>query len=111
MWLNMQASRMPRPDLFRVRPPASSHQPSRLSFNFPSREMLSALALAAYVVAAGALTAVDLDKDVTFSSGWTKETNLCGGTDYVTSTEGSSMSLSWFGMFIYVCGALRAIRY
>ena len=64
---------------------------------FALRRFLPALASAAVVLAADGTTDVDLSKDVTFTDGWTKESNSCGGSDYVTSTAGSSLTVSWYG--------------
>ena len=61
------------------------------------RSMVLALASVVVVLAADGTTDVELSKDVTFTDGWSKESNSCGGSDYVTSTAGSSLTVSWYG--------------
>lgn len=60
----------------------------------------SAAVFVAFVSVAGAVTTVDLSKDVVFSSGWSDEASSCMGLDYMTLTQGSSVTLSWYGTYI-----------
>ena len=64
---------------------------------FTLRSLLLALASVVVVLAADGTTDVELSKDVTFTDGWTKESNSCGGSDYVTSKANSSLTVSWYG--------------